>query len=286
MYGTGDLTNVEAAHLEKVNGAFRFVTEITDGERRWPIRFQIARVKATDGEKLGVGIQSDTVRKGIIRIGETTVPFTLTGTSGRYDLPNDRVAFDRKGTGQLEIYKVSDYYVNLAGKTYAFSVDAAGNALTLEESETMLPERPPLERGTQAPEFSATDINQKSHRLEDYRGRLLLLEFWSTTCAPCRIEAPKMVKFFNESVREKVTFLGVSSDDSEERLREFLKQTGISWPQIQEPWDGAIHRSFRAEGEPTYLLLGAKGEILDVWVGGGLAIERVSKYLLPMTELR
>ena len=88
-----------------------------------------------------------------------------------------------------------------------------------------------------------------------------------------------MVKFFNESAQETVAFLGISSDDSEDRLREFLKQTGISWPQILEPSESAIHRSFRAEGEPTYFLLGSKGEILDAWVGGGLAIERVSKYL-------
>jgi peroxiredoxin len=198
---------------------------------------------------------------------------------GGYDRPNNRVAFDRNGTGELESYKISDRYVNLAGKTYAFSVDAAGNALTLEESETLLPDRPALEPGTQAPSFSGTDIDQKRHRSEDYRDQLLLLEFWSTSCGPCRAEAPKMAKFFNESAKGRTAFLGISSDDSEDRLREFLKQTGISWPQIREPFEGTLHRSFRAEGEPTYFLVGTKGEILDAWVGGGLAIERVSKYL-------
>ena len=88
-----------------------------------------------------------------------------------------------------------------------------------------------------------------------------------------------MVKFFNETAREKLAFLGISSDDSEDRLREFLNQTGISWPQLREPWEGGIHHSFRVEGEPTYFLLGPKAEVLDAWVGGGLAIEHVSKYL-------
>jgi peroxiredoxin len=151
--------------------------------------------------------------------------------------------------------------------------------VTLEESETLLPERPALEPGTQAPSFSGTDIDQKRHRLEDYQGQLLLLEFWSTSCGPCRVEAPKVAKFFDESAKGKMAFLGISSDESEQRLREFMKQTGISWPQIREPFDGAIHRNFRAEGEPTYFLVGAKGEILDAWVGSGLAIERMSKYL-------
>ena len=279
MDGTGDLTNVKPAHFERVNGVFRFVVEITDDGAHRPIRFQITRAKVENEEKLGVAIQADTVRKGVIEISDARVPFTLTGRAGRYDLPNDPVAFDRKGTGEMEIYKVSDHYVNLAGKTYAFSCDAAGNALTLEESETLLPDRPALKLGTQAPEFSETDIDQKPRRSEDYRGRLLLLEFWSTGCGPCRMEAPKMVKFFNESAHEKVAFLGISSDNSEDRLRAFLKQNGISWPQIRELFEGPIHRAFRAEGEPTYFLLDTNGEILDAWVGSGLAIERVSKYL-------
>jgi peroxiredoxin len=277
--GSGDLTSRKPENFEKVDGVFTFVKEITDGNTHWPIRFQITHVKVENDEKLAVAIQVNTVRKGVIEIGGTKVPFTLTGPMGRYDRPNSRVSFDRKGAGALESYKISDHYVNLAGKTYAFSVDVAGNALTLEESETPLPDRPALQPGTQAPSFSETDIDQNHHRSEDYRGQLLLLEFWSTICGPCRSEAPKMAKFFNESAHEKVAFLGISSDDSEGRLREFLKQTGISWPQIRESFEGAIHRSFRAEGEPTYFLLDAKGEILDAWVGGGLAIERVSKYL-------
>jgi hypothetical protein len=61
-----------------------------------------------------------------------------------------------------------DLYVNLEGKTYAFSVEAAGNALTLEESETLLPDRPALQPGTQAPSFSGTDIDQRRHRSEDW----------------------------------------------------------------------------------------------------------------------
>ena len=279
--GAGDLANCKPEHFEKVNGVLTFVTEIADGGTHWPIRFQITHVKVENDEKLAVAIQANTVRKGMIEIGGAKVPFTLTGGMGRYDRPNNGVAFDRKGAGELESYKISDHYVNLAGKTYAFSVDAAGNALTLDEFETLLPERPALQPGTQAPPFSGTDIDQKSHRSEDYRGRLLLLEFWSTGCGPCRIEAPKMAKFFNESAHDKVAFLGISSDDSDGRLREFLKQTGVSWPQIREPFEGPIHLAFRAEGEPTYFLLNSKGEILDAWVGSGLAIERVSKYLDP-----
>jgi thiol-disulfide isomerase/thioredoxin len=138
----------------------------------------------------------------MIVIDGSKIPFTLIGDHAQYNRADNRVAFGRNGSGKLETYKISDRYVNLAGKTYAFTVDAGGNTLTLEESATPLPERPALETGTQAPAFTATDIDHKTRRLEDYRGRLLLLEFWSTSCGPCRVEAP--------------------------RMREFLKQNGIS----------------------------------------------------------
>ena len=83
MDGTGDLTDAKPTRFEKVNGVFRFVTEIADQEAHWPIRFQITHAKVENEEKLGVAIQWNTVRKGVVKIGDTGVLFTLTGNSGR-----------------------------------------------------------------------------------------------------------------------------------------------------------------------------------------------------------
>jgi peroxiredoxin len=279
--GTGDLSAARPEPFEKVNGVFQLSKEVSNGNEHWPIRFQVTRVKEENEEKLAVAIQTTIDRRGTIEINGGRAAFILTGDYGRYDKADGRVGFDRKDAGEFENYKISDHYVNLFGKTYEFSVDARGDALTLEESDTNLPERPALKPGTPAPSFASTDIAGKPQRLEDYRGRMLLIEFWSTSCGPCRMEAPKMVKFFNETAKEWVSFLGVSSDESEARLRDFLKEMGISWPQIREPWEGDIHRTYRAQGEPTYFLVGPEAEILDSWVGGGLAIDRISRYLKP-----
>ena len=88
-----------------------------------------------------------------------------------------------------------------------------------------------------------------------------------------------MVRFFNDAARAKVAFLGVASDPSESQLRAFVKEMGIPWPQIRESFEGPIHKEYRVEGEPTYFLIGPTGEIVDAWVGGGLAIARVGKFL-------
>jgi len=130
-------------------------------------------------------------RRGTIEIDGRQAAFILTGDYGRYDKADGRISFDRKGAGEFEGYKISDDFVNLFGKTYEFSVDAGGDALTLEESETNLPERPALKPGTPAPSFASTDIAGNPQRLENYQGRMILLEFWSTSCAPCRMEAPR-----------------------------------------------------------------------------------------------
>lgn len=169
--------------------------------------------------------------------------------------------------------------MNLFGKSYEFTVDPRGERLTLTELAEARPDRPSLKVGSLAPEFAQNDIEGMAQTLAKYRGRMLLLEFWSTHCTPCRADAPHMVAFYKETSREKLAFLGVSDDESEEALRAFLKEFSIPWPQIREPGDGAIHRMYRFRGEPTYYLFGPKGEILAMWVGGGQAVSRVKKFL-------
>src|SRR4030067_2338238 len=159
--------------------------------------------------------------------------------------------------------------MTLFGESYEFTVDPHGDRLTLTELPEARPDRPSLKVGSLAPEFAQNDIEGVAQTLAKYRGRMLLLEFWSTHCGPCRADAPLMVAFYKETSREKLAFLGVSDDESEDELRAFLKEFSILWPQIREPGDGAIHRMYRFRGEPTYYLFGPKGERLDMWVGGG-----------------
>jgi len=184
---------------------------------------------------------------------------------------------DRTGTGKLETYKIAEQYINLFGKSYEFKVNARGDNLALTELNAARPDRPPLTVGSTAPEFAATDTGSVRRTLTGYRGRLLLLEFWGTWCHPCERDAPHLVTFYKSTQRNKVEFLGVSTDDSEETLRHYLTASGIKWPQIRETVDGALHRLYRANGFPTYYVIGPTGEILETWTGGD-ELARLSKY--------
>jgi len=279
--GDGDLSNVRPDRFSQIDGAWRLQIEVTEGDVRWPCRFEVARIDVEGKQRLGVSIVDGTVRRGVIEIAGKRAPFSLWGLRGRYDGPNSSITVDRTGTGDEERYELSERYVNLFGKSYEFTVDPRGERLTLTELAEARPDRPSLKIGSLAPEFAQNDIEGVAQTLAGYRGRMLLLEFWSTHCGPCRADAPRMVAFHKETSREKLVFLGVSSDESEDELRAFLKEFSIPWPQIREPWEGAIHRMYRVKGQPTYYLLGPKGEILDKWAVGGEAVSRVKKFLAP-----
>jgi len=277
--GDGDLSNVRPDRFSRIDGAWRLQIEVTEGDLRWPCRLEVARIDVEGKQRLGVSIVYGTVRRGVIEIAGKRAPFALWGSRGRYDGPYSSITIDHAGTGDEERYELSERYVNLFGKSYEFTVDPRGERLTLTELAEARPDRPSLKVGSLAPEFAQNDIEGAVQNLAKYRGRMLLLEFWSTHCFPCRADAPLMVALYKETSREKLAFLGVSDDESEEALRAFLKEFSIPWPQIREPWEGAIHRMYRVRGEPTYFLFGPKGEILDTWVGGGQAVSRLKKFL-------
>ncbi len=276
--GDGDLSQTKPLSFKRIDGAWRVQVDVFDGGVHWPCVFEIRRIEVNGSEKLAVVIGDSTVRRGTINIDGKRAAFAVRGVQGRYGSGDYSLEVDH-GTGEPESYKRSEGYVNLFGKSYTFAVDSGGDAVTLEKLAEVRPDRPSLRVGSAAPEFAATDIDGVSQTLAGYRGRTFLLEFWSTNCGPCRAETPEIVRFFNESARRKVSFLGVASDTSESTLRTFTKETGIAWPQIREPFEGPLHRLYRVTGEPTYFLIGPTGQMLDSWVGGGLAIARVSKVL-------
>jgi thiol-disulfide isomerase/thioredoxin len=277
--GYGDLSDVRPDRFLRIDGTWRLEIAVTEGDIRWPCRFEVANFDVEGKQRLGVTITDRTVRRGIIEIAGKRVPFAIWGSHGRYDGPDSSITIDRAGGGEEERYDLSERYVNLFGKSYEFNVDPRGESLTLTQLAKARPDRPSLKVGSLAPEFAQNDIEGVAQSLARYRGRMLLLEFWSTHCGPCRADAPHMVALYKETSREEIAFLGISADKSEDELRAFLKEFSIPWPQIREPWEGAIHRMYRVRGEPTYYLLGPQGEILDTWAVGGLAVSRVKKFL-------
>lgn len=243
--GNGDLLAAEPWHFRKVDGQYQLEVEASDSEARWPVRFAVTHVKVEGEDKLGVEIGTGTVRRGVIKIDGKQARFALSGSEGQYNEPYNVITIEAPGAAPQR-YRISEKRFNLFGKTFEFTVDPLGRHLALTEIANVLPERVSLEIGSHAPEFD---------ELTKLRGKMVLLEFWSTSCGPCRINAPKNVAFYNTVPRDKIEFLGISSDESDATLVAFQKKFGMTWPQIREPFEGPIHRLYRVDAEPTYYLI-------------------------------
>jgi len=118
----------------------------------------------------------------------------------------------------------------------------------------------PSKEHPSAPDFSLADISGKKLNLSDYRGKVLMLDFWATWCGPCRIEIPGFIELQNHYASQGFAVVGVSMDDSVEPVVEFYRQFHMNYPvalgdaRLEELYGGII-------GLPTTFLIGRDGRI-------------------------
>jgi thiol-disulfide isomerase/thioredoxin len=117
-----------------------------------------------------------------------------------------------------------------------------------------------------APDFSLKDIAGNHLNLQDYRGKVVLLDFWATWCGPCRIEIPEFVELQKRYRDQGFSIIGISLDDSIDPVREFYQQFKMNYPvalgdpKLAELYGGIL-------GLPTSLLIGRDGRIYAKHVG-------------------
>jgi peroxiredoxin len=118
-----------------------------------------------------------------------------------------------------------------------------------------------------APDFALQDLEGKVHRLSDFRGDVVILNFFATWCAPCRQEVPDLVKFHKGFASKGVHVIGVSLDEGGESvLRPFIKQHGITYP-ILLATNEVLMAYGGMQGIPTTFLIDHNGSIGAQFVG-------------------
>lgn len=83
-----------------------------------------------------------------------------------------------------------------------------------------------------APDFALRLLDGRTVKLSDFRGDAVLLNFWATWCAPCRIEMPWLVEFYKQYQSQGLEIVGVSMDDTgqETAVAEFIKERNVNYP--------------------------------------------------------
>lgn len=125
---------------------------------------------------------------------------------------------------------------------------------------------PTLIRKDLAPQFSARASNGKEINLDTLKGKVVLLDFWGTWCAPCRVSLPLLKDLASKVDPAKVAIVSIDEGDSKERWERFIRENGMTWTQVYDG-DLALHHAFRVDGYPRYYLLSKDGIILNEFKG-------------------
>jgi peroxiredoxin len=111
-------------------------------------------------------------------------------------------------------------------------------------------------------DFTLRDAAGNETNLADYKGRVILLDFWATWCAPCRVTIPTLVDLYERNRERGFVVLGVSVDDPVERLTPFVRELGITYPVLVGAGRYDLQEAFGPlVGFPTSFVIGRDGRI-------------------------
>lgn len=124
----------------------------------------------------------------------------------------------------------------------------------------------PKEKRSLAPDFTLPCVDGKTITLSQLRGKVVLLDFWATWCAPCRSAIPHLNGLYKAYQTRGLEIIGVSLDTgSRERVRRFAISMGIHYPIIIA--DDEVLKNYGISPIPTTYLIDREGYISSKWVG-------------------
>ncbi len=119
----------------------------------------------------------------------------------------------------------------------------------------------------QALDFTLPDLDGKPHRLRDYRGQVVVLNFWATWCPPCRHEIPSMQRAFEKLKADKVMILAVHVGGSVDKVWDFFADYEVTFPVLIDK-HSKIAKAWPMQGLPTTFVIDPSGRIVYRAIGG------------------
>ena len=145
------------------------------------------------------------------------------------------------------------------------------------ESNTTLAAGPRV--GTLAPEIDGEDMDGARFKLSDYRGKIVVVSFWASWCAPCRAMIPHE-RALVERFGEHVVVLGVNLDENRQAAARVIKSDGITWRNWNfAGWDNPANHQYGVTTIPRFFVIDAGGVLRYANVRGS-ALDDVIATLL------
>jgi len=125
----------------------------------------------------------------------------------------------------------------------------------------------PPQIGKPAPDFSLSDMNGKKVTLSEYKGKVVILNFWATFCGPCKEEMPSLNNLFLAFKKDGLVVLAISTDDSEKPVQSFIKAKSIAFPVLIDKDQQVFFDRYTVLGLPTTFIIDRDGIIRDKILG-------------------
>ena len=121
--------------------------------------------------------------------------------------------------------------------------------------------------GEKAPDFELSTLDGEVIRLSDYLGKIVIVDFWTTWCAPCRMAIPELIELQNE-YRDDLIIIGISLDQpyTQQNLKPFIEGFGINYPIVLGTLE-VVEAYGNIRGIPTSFIINQKGEIVNKFTG-------------------
>lgn len=165
------------------------------------------------------------------------------------------------------------------------SPHAAVRAEALQQRDQLRAElRKPDETAVRpAPALAGPGLEGSAVRLEDLRGRVVLVDFWGLWCGPCVGKLPELQRLTERFAGRPFTILGVNSDADREALKRFLASRKIRWPQVLDgSTGGPIATAWGVESWPKSFLIDGGGRIRGEDLAGEERLQAIEKLLREM----
>jgi thiol-disulfide isomerase/thioredoxin len=121
-----------------------------------------------------------------------------------------------------------------------------------------------LMKGGSAPDFSQSTPEGKPLSLSDFRGKVVLLDFWASWCGPCRRENPNVVKVYEKYKDKGFEILGISLDRDRDKWLAAIEADGLTWPHVSDlkGWQNEVAQLYGVRSIPHTVLVDADGSVI------------------------
>ncbi len=122
-----------------------------------------------------------------------------------------------------------------------------------------------ITKGQTAPGFKYPDINDKMIALEDFKGKYVYIDVWSTRCGPCIAEIPYIKELQQEFKDKNIVFVSVSLDNSRSAWEKMVKDRELKGVQLfaMHDWESTINKDYNIKGIPRFIMIDKEGKIVD-----------------------